>query len=422
MPRLTHGKPVTPEGIESDRRALEERSSDLALASVSAPVDLHDFDFMFPDLQDDPDSLLPVSPETPERLKVLGRTMVDTGDEREGDAELPAAYTYFGQFIDHDITLEEISASAAELLRPDMAPLSLSDVRSQLRNARTATLDLDSLYGLPAPRHRTNPAKMRIGQVTKLNGDERPLLRPRGKTDDNDLPRQPRSREPKTDRAALIGDPRNDENVIVSQLHLAFLKAHNALVDQGRTREEARRILRQHYQHLVIRDFLPRIADPEIVDDIRRNGNNHFNALAEPFFMPLEFAVAAYRFGHSLVRTSYDFNVNFNRSGDNIAATLDLLFTFTALSGQLGFGAGDDTLPDNWIIEWENLIGDRAKSLTRRFDTKLASPACSTCVTSRESLRGLRTPPVSPCAIFSEAIACGSRPAKRSPGSLASNP
>jgi hypothetical protein len=91
--------------------------------------------------------------------------------------------------------------------------------------------------------------------------------------------------------------------------------------------------------------------------------------------MPLEFSVAAYRFGHSMVRAAYDFNLNFNTSGEpgTTPATLSpFLFTFTALSGQLG---EFDTLPDNWIIEWENLVDAGAPfNRTRRIDTKLVEP------------------------------------------------
>jgi hypothetical protein len=91
--------------------------------------------------------------------------------------------------------------------------------------------------------------------------------------------------------------------------------------------------------------------------------------------MPVEFSFAAYRFGHSMARAAYNFNLNFNRSGQpgTLPATFELLFTFTALTGELGFGQGTDTLPDNWIAEWENLVDvgtpfDKA----RRIDTRLA--------------------------------------------------
>jgi len=188
------------------------------------------------------------------------------------------------------------------------------------------------------------------------------------------------------DRAALIGDPRNDENTIISQLHVAFLRAHNKLVDEAappnRFKKAKRRLLR-HYQYIVLHDFLKQIVESAIVrDTIKRN--RVYDPDEDEFFMPLEFSVAAYRFGHSMVRSAYDFNLNFNKSGEQtgpndrtIPATLDLLFTFTALSGQLGFGPGTNTLPENWIIEWENFFdpqGQAGHSKARRIDTELADP------------------------------------------------
>jgi nucleoid-associated protein YgaU len=376
MPRFPHGRVLTPVALEEARRRLVEVSASVEAGyALTRPVDLHDFDFMFPDLQGERD-LLPRAADTPEKLKVLGRTMEDTGGADPGDSSIPAAYTYFGQFVDHDVTFEvqpadlppSASGSVAALLDPAMRPLSLAQIRNALRNFRTATLDLDSVYGLPAPRDPDNGAKMRIGQVTPLGLPGIPTGPVPGKGPDHDLPREPPSGDILHDRAALIGDPRNDENLIVAQLHLAFLKAHNALVDQGRTFEEAQRLLRQHYQHIVIHDHLKRSADPAIVDDILENGNRFYDAAAAPFFMPLEFAVAAYRFGHTMVRGAYTFNVNFR------PATIDQLFTFTALSGELG---GTPTLPENWVIQWENIIdagtGGRFDR-TRRLDTKLASP------------------------------------------------
>jgi hypothetical protein len=139
-------------------------------------------------------------------------------------------------------------------------------------------------------------------------------------------------------------------------------------VDQGLKFGGASRTLRQHYQHIVLHDFLKRIVDRQIVDDIIDNGNQVYDPINQSF-MPLEFSVAAYRFGHSMVRAEYNFNVNFQ------PASLELLFTFTALSGELGFGQGSETLPDNWIIEWENLVDVGAPfDRTRRIDTKLVEP------------------------------------------------
>jgi hypothetical protein len=101
--------------------------------------------------------------------------------------------------------------------------------------------------------------------------------------------------------------------------------------------------------------------------------------------MPLEFSFAAYRFGHTMARGAYNFNLNFNLSGQpgTLPATFALLFNFTALMGNLDprgpntpglpphHEQGTDTLPENWIVEWENLVtGDKA----RRLDTKIVEP------------------------------------------------
>jgi hypothetical protein len=387
MARLPHGQIVTPGRLQAARMSLADREANVEQGEMRAleavpEEDLHDFNFLFPDLQKDPAKLLVESPQTVSALKQLSFAMVDL-NQRGGtnDSPIPAAYTYFGQFVDHDITLEvqpadlppSASGSISALLADDMAPLVADEIPKVLRNFRTGTLDLDSLYGPPAPRDPNNGDKMLIGTVTPLGATVEPLIRPPGKGDDNDLPREPRSSDFLHDRAAMIGDPRNDENTIVSQMHLAFLKAHNRLVDEGKGFEEARRILRQHYQHIVIHDFLKRVADPAVVDQILATGNPWYDGASEPFFVPLEFAVAAFRFGHTMVRAAYNFNTNFNFA-DGRPATLELLFTFSALSGQLGFGEGTATLPENWIIEWENIIGDGpAVNKARRFDTQLAA-------------------------------------------------
>lgn len=377
MPRLGHGSTVKLSALQEAQEKLASASADIPLGfAVAKPVDLNDFDFLFPKLQHHADNLLPESRATRDALVELGRAMLDTAaGDAAGDSPIPAAYTYLGQFIDHDVTLEATSAALDRLLDPTLAPLPLKEIRKNLRNARTATLDLDSVYAAPAPR---DGDRMVVGRVSPLNGTDKPLLRTPGKDDFNDLPREPRSADIAHDRAALTGDPRNDENTIIGQLHTAFLRAHNALVDAGHSLDEARRTLRQHYQWMVLHDFLPRIADPRVVRRVLEDGNRFFRPGKNRFFIPLEFTVAAYRFGHSMIRASYNFNLNFNRGGEpgTTPATLELLFTFTALSGQLGFGPFQtDTLPDNWIVEWENLVDAGAPfDPARRIDTRLVEP------------------------------------------------
>ena len=80
--------------------------------------------------------------------------------------------------------------------------------------------------------------------------------------------------------------------------------------------------------------------------DARREGSRTGNAL------PLEFSVAGYRFGHSMVRAIYDYNRIFGRPAGE--ASLDLLFGFT---GGGGFIDGTKRLPQNWVIDWTRFVG-----------------------------------------------------------------
>jgi hypothetical protein len=260
-----------------------------------------------------------------------------------GDGTIPAGYTYLGQFIDHDITL---TSGGNDILGPAVSVL--PDL-SGVTNVRTPLLELDSVYG-PAPGAETTVpapvgARMVVGRVSDVGGSIS------GKSAFNDVPRKTRSASRDTDREARIGDPRNDENLIVQQLHVAFLKAHNTLADQLGSFAAAREALILLYQAVVVDDFLPRMCDRAALDAVLQNGNRFFKHDG-PLFMPVEFAAAGYRFGHSLVRENYDFNHNFDPAGSNF------LFTFTALSGQLsgGGGNGTDTFPSNWVIEWQRFV------------------------------------------------------------------
>ena len=385
MPRWVHGRAeVTDETLNAAREAVSELVADLGPAfAVDKRVEFERrFDFLFLELQDDPDNLLLEEKKTRDNLVKLGEAMVDDGTDAEaGDSTFSAAYTYFGQFVDHDISLEK---SGQPGMKPpvgeDLKPLPLEDIREKTTNVRTGFLELDSVYNHPARRDpEPNGLKMKLGKVSQSGN------RPNGKDDFNDLPRRPvppnfpnEKDTVERDREALIGDPRNDENLIVAQMHVAFLRAHNRLIEEVSSPErfkKAKRRLRRHYQHVVIHDFLKQIAEPSIVDDtIKRN--RVYDPGEDEFFMPLEFSVAAYRFGHSMVRTQYDYNLNFNSTGRRVIGKARLfpeLFMFTALSGQI---ADFETVPENWIIQWQNFfrgVGDFFNK-ARKLDTKLVEP------------------------------------------------
>ena len=227
-------------------------------------------------------------------LTALGKAMVAGLDKPKDqpDAEesaIPALYTYLGQFIDHDITFDPASS-----LQKQNDPNALVDFR-------TPAFDLDNVYG----RGPDDQPFMYEGNKLLL-GD--PMTG--GAASAADLPRAKNKNE-----RAIIGDPRNDENSIVSQLQGLFFQFHNRMVDQNPTWTfpQVQQAVRFHYQYVVLHDFLPRIVHSHVLSQLKHNG--HFDAHKLEFyhfrndpFMPVEFSGAAYRFGHSMVRPGYRLN------------------------------------------------------------------------------------------------------------------
>jgi hypothetical protein len=208
---------------------------------------------------------------------------------------LPAGFTYLGQFIAHDMSYDP--TSSLEQQRDPEA----------LRNFRTPALDLDSLYGggpfgSPHLYQKRNWSKFLIGKL--------------GSGVEDDLPRN-------TEGIALLADPRNDDNLIVSQLTLAFLKFHNRIIDNHdivpkwvTNRWErfllAQRAVRWHYQWMVLHQYLPRVVGYPIWADvlgknIQTTRRLFFTRRRVPY-IPAEFSVAAFRFGHSQVVEAYQIN------------------------------------------------------------------------------------------------------------------
>ena len=164
---------------------------------------------------------------------------------------------------------------------------------------------------------------------------------------------------------------------MVAQLHLAFLRFHNAVAEQldvGLTDDErfaeAKRITILHYQWLVLNEYLPSLCDSDVLSDtIIQRADFYRDFSGGRQLMPLEFSVAAFRFGHSMVRPEYHFNDNFGPNGAISQAPLSELFRFTEKGG-LG---GQQTLPDVWVIDWANFIEpDDEERAARGVDTELA--------------------------------------------------
>jgi len=306
---------------------------------------------------------------TDAKLQALAAAMIDNnaGSPAGNNAKIPSGFTYFGQLVDHDITLDLTSLGDKE-----KDPLGIE-------NFRTPSCDLDCVYGLgpdgsphlyarnPDTGNSAGP-KLLIGKnLDTGEGDFR-----------NDLPRSPEGR-------ALIGDHRNDENLLVAQTHLAMLKFHNKVCDMlsGSANppadifREARQIVTWHYQWIVLHDWVERLAGKGAVAKIIKEGRKYYRFKKVPY-MPVEFSAAAYRLGHSMVRQRYPHNRVFSTPQD-----FGLFFTFSGLSGDIvgdlaAGGGGFPTLPSNWIIDWRRFhdlgaSGGAAVNLTpsRKLDPYL---------------------------------------------------
>lgn len=402
---FSHGGYIKEEAVQ----AVQQRSA-LRLSRTEA-IDVEtDFDYLFPDIARDPNSLLPAdnNQDVIKKLKDLGEAIIDREGPEPDDSNsiIPPVYTYWGQFIDHDITANTdrtVTDLQTDIIKDDFTPLSPDFVTDKLKNLRRPTFDLDSVYGdgpTLDPENPTeakdfyqedDPVKLKVGQNAEQDANGEPT--PGAKIP----PEEDLSRDlPRNNRIAVIGDSRNDENLIVAQFHTAFLRFHNAVVDWVRKNEpehaqdnkklfvRAQTLVRWHYQWLVVNDFLKTVTASGTVDSILSDGLKFYQPRHGNLFMPLEFSVAAYRFGHSMVRAAYDYNRNFtdpNQPGALTDATFNLLFAFTGrrdIGGPPGPGPSN-TLPFNWIIEWDRFVDKesaarRQRNSARKIDTHLAFP------------------------------------------------
>jgi hypothetical protein len=277
-----------------------------------------------------------------EQLHTLGRTggLCDgrafAAQAGADDSRVAAGWPFFGQFVAHDITA-------------DRSPLVDRGDPEHVFNFRSPRLNLEAVYGggptgSPYLFDREDPAKLLVTEHPDGGGD---------------VPRNAQG-------IALLGDPRNDVHLFVNQLHVAFLRLHNRLVDrlredgvpEGDLFEEARRAAMWHYQWIVLHDFLPRLVGEELADEVLRDGPRYFDT-SDGVFIPLEFADAAYRYGHSQVRHSYQVN--------------DRLGPSPLFPDLMGFGAvgPDETVDWSLFFEVDGQPPQRAKRLDGRLPQSL---------------------------------------------------
>lgn len=272
----------------------------------------------------------------------------------DGELRLPAGYTYFGQFVDHDITFDPVSS-----LTRQNDPDALVDFRSP-------SFDLDSLYGRgPSDQpyiYEPDGVHLSLGrdvsQTATIKGPD--LLRV-------------------ASGRAIIGDPRNDENLIVSQLQVAMIRFHNVVLDRvGQEQpgwskadvfKRAQQVVRWHYQWVVVHDFLPRLVGDDVVDEILeaqgyktspgQTGHStkpdlRFYKWQETPYMPVEFSVAAYRYGHSVIRPSY--LINDVAVADPPVPGAHRIPLFAQAGEERQSLNGFRVLPDDWGVQWKYFL------------------------------------------------------------------
>src|SRR3954447_4528033 len=307
----------------------------------------------------------------PNRTRIANAMVVGGG----GGSGIPAGFTYLGQFLDHDLTFDKTDVM-----------LGANVSATQMLQARSPSLDLDSLYGAgpgdpeSARFYEADGLHLKIGETFAEAG----LAKKPG----FDLPRGAGNTAAKK-RRAIIPDKRNDENLVVASTHLAFIRFHNRVVDTlpasvpaSQKFARAREIVTKHYQWMVRTDYLPRVCAPGVVNNVFNQGRKAFEVGVPPTqvpTMPIEFSIAAFRLGHSMVRSAYNWNKIFDDGG----GTLDLLFLFSGTSGDF---AGDPRLPSTWIADFRRLydFGEAGKANLKvpaakfnramRIDTRIAGP------------------------------------------------
>jgi heme peroxidase len=252
----------------------------LAPERVDAPIDGGRYRLLFEDL--------PALEVDERELHALGRPggLCDLGaDAGNPDAEVAAVWPFFGQFVAHDITA-------------DRSPLVHRSDPARIRNFRVPKANLEGIYGAGPVG---SPYLYSTAEEAKL------LLAPSG----CDVPRN-------HEGIALVGDPRNDVHLFLSQMAVAFINLHNRLVDRLRDDgvaelelfEEARRAATWHYQHVILREFLPGLIGAELTAELLDGGSQLYRVDGDPY-IPFEFADAAYRYGHAQIRDRYRVNDRF---------------------------------------------------------------------------------------------------------------
>ncbi len=296
---------------------------------------------------------------------------------------MTAGSSFVGQFTDNDITFDQTSHLGVPQ-NPLVSP-----------NTRTPALDLDSVFG-------GGPGRRPDLYVENADGSVGPKLKVGSGGVHEDVPRVQNGDGTYT---ALLGDPRNDENVMIAGLHCGHIMFYNRVLDELSEHDLghfdaaaahradpgdryiafllARQVTLWHYQWLLVNEHLPQIAGQQMVDDVLANGNRFYRPPAGDAFMPIEFGAAAYRFGHSMVRPSYRANFT-SGTGDSTDPSADPFFALVFDQAEPNFSAPvtydrDDLLggypAPRRYIGWQTFfdLGDGNVKNNKKIDTTISS-------------------------------------------------
>lgn len=260
---------------------------------------------------------------TDKQIEALSDEMANLDDIRHDAANIPAIYTYFGQFLAHDLThLHFVSNGGI------------------YTNENSSALDLDGLRRAQRPPGSPDPTvywehDVGIGVTAGIN---------QYASSHDDLPRD-------DEGYTLIPDRRNDSNLALAQIHIALSKYFH-LLTRGEAKQDpdrAAHLATLHLQEITLFDYLERLVDPVVYGEVLKYGRGliHPDGLAKgtDFFVPIEFAAACFRYGHSMVRSKYQWN-------DAHRAFPDRLLENTKRGGALAVGK---YLMADWVVDWSTM-------------------------------------------------------------------